>query len=282
MRASAPETIAIDGASATVWRSAPALFGRRTAAVGRFSCCDAATGTALLARIVATLAAERFGALLGPMDGDTWHAYRLVVDGEPRPPFAMEPANPPHYVDAFLDAGFRPVARYVSCVDEVLAPPSPVLDRQRGVVIRNFRPEAAEDELRLIYDLSMRAFARNAFFHPIDWPRFRALYAPALPHVDPGLVLFAEAPEGACLGFLFAMADPAAETPTAVLKTYASLRRGVGGLIGEAFYRNVRAGGFRAVIHALMHEDNLSCRQSAKRHGQVFRRYALFGRMLAA
>ena len=282
MSLSNPETVEIEGASATVWRVAPSLFGRRTAAIGRFSCEDRATGSALLVRLVATLAAERFGALLGPMDGDTWHCYRLVVDGDPRPPFAMEPANPPHFVGAFQDAGFRPVARYVSSIDEVLAPPSPILERQTRLAIRGFRCNAAEEELRLIYDLSMRAFARNLFFQPIDWPRFQALYAPLLPHVDPELVLFAEAPDGTCLGFLFAMADPAAETPTVVLKTYASLRRGVGGLIGEAFYRNVRARGFEAVIHALMQEDNLSRRQSEKRHGRIFRHYALFGRMLAA
>ncbi|MGF1624405.1 MAG: hypothetical protein ACFCVH_05940 [Alphaproteobacteria bacterium] len=278
---SAPEPFAIEGASASVWRTAPSLHGRRTAAIGRFACADGPSGTALLARIAATLAAERFGALLGPMDGDTWHSYRLVTESDGRPPFAMEPTNPPHYADAFLDAGFRPIARYVSSIDTIVAPESPVLDRQRRLAIRGFRIEAADDELRLIHDLSMRAFAGNPFFDRLSWPGFHALYAPVVPLIDPRLVLFAEAVGGSCVGFLFAIPEPSAPA-TVVLKSYASLRRGAGGLLGEAFYRNARARGTEAVIHALMHEDNLSLRHSGKRHGRVFRRYALLGRMLAA
>ena len=274
-----PQPFVIDGASAHVWRTAPALHGRRTAAIGRFACTDAACGAALLSRIVATLSAERFGALLGPMDGDTWHAYRLVTESDGRPPFAMEPTNPPYYADAFLDAGFRPIARYASSVDTIVAPVSPALDRQRRIVIREFRPQAAEDELRLIFDLSMRAFTGNIFFKPLAWPEFQALYAPIVPLIEPELVLFAEARDGTCVGFLFAMADPSAPS-TVVLKTYAGLRRGVGGLLGEAFYRNVRAKGVQSVIHALMHEDNPSLRHSTNRNGRVFRRYALLGRML--
>jgi hypothetical protein len=163
----------------------------------------------------------------------------------------------------------------------VMAPPSRALNRRSAVAIRGFRPHAAEDELRLMYDLSMRAFADALFFKKLDWPGFQALYAPVVPLIDPELVLIAETPQGGTLGFLFALPDPSASTPTAIVKTYASLRRGVGGLMGEAFYRNARAKGFTSVIHALMQEDNLSLRQSTKRNGQVFRRYALLGRMLA-
>ena len=274
------EAFDVTGATCCVWREAPALNGCRTAAIGAFDCEDAAAGARLLTAVTARLADEGFGAALGPMDGDTWHRYRLVVESDGRPPFLTEPTNPPHFLDAFGTAGFVPVAHYVSAVDTVVAPESPVLDRQRRVRLRPYRPDDPDGELRRIHAVSLEAFSDNAFYQPLDFDGFRALYRPMLDRLDPELVLLAEDPSGRCVGFLFGLPDwlEGSRPRTVIVKTVASLVRGVGGLILEAFYRRVRARGFDAVIHALIHEDNLSLRQSAKRDGRVFRRYALWGR----
>jgi hypothetical protein len=53
-------------------------------------------------------------------------------------------------------------------------------------------------------------------------------------------------------------------------------------VLSQAFHAAARRLGFRQVIHALMHDDNLSLRHSTRIGGTVFRRYALFGRETSA
>ena len=48
----------------------------------------------------------------------------------------------------------------------------------------------------------------------------------------------------------------------------------------DAVHQNARRHGFTHAIHALMHVDNISRERSQRQGGEVFRRYALMGRML--
>ena len=91
---SAPEPMTTDGASLAIFREAPSLDGARTAALGAFACESAEAGARLIREAMAKLKAEGFGAVLGPMDGNTWGKHRLVVESDGRPPFLMEPAQP--------------------------------------------------------------------------------------------------------------------------------------------------------------------------------------------
>jgi ribosomal protein S18 acetylase RimI-like enzyme len=69
---------------------------------------------------------------------------------------------------------------------------------------------------------------------------------------------------------------------TAVLKTLAVhpdlMGQGLGRWLTEHVHRQAQARGYRRVIHALMHADNVSRRLG---HGEVLRRYTLFRRDLS-
>jgi hypothetical protein len=276
-----PQRIEGPGARLSIWRDAPSLEGSRTAALGAFFCEDAAAGAALIAEATRQLAAEGYGAALGPMDGDTWAAYRLVVESDGRPPFFLEPSNPPHYPAAFEEAGFSIVSRYISSVRDLdaLADARPL---PQGVGLRPLNPSNAEADLRAIHALSLTAFAYNAFYKPIGEERFLSSYRPVLPVLDPDLVLLAEDEAGDLLGFLFGLPNLAegSSPSAAILKTYASLRKGLGSALAAELHARAHAKGYATVIHALMHEDNLSARHSSNLGGRVFRRYALWGRRL--
>jgi hypothetical protein len=73
-----PQPITIPGASVVLYRDGPSHDGRKTAAIGKFACDTAEAGRQLLDDIIALLRKEAFGAVIGPMEGDTWHSYRLV------------------------------------------------------------------------------------------------------------------------------------------------------------------------------------------------------------
>lgn len=263
------------GCEAVVWRDAVPWQGGWAAAVGQVQCGNAKDGAALLRAI----ADEVPGWLMAPLDGDTWHAYRLAVDGSSRRPFALEPPADPVLQAALESAGFAPVLRYASAA---LA-----LDGARvrrlgasGLRLRRYDPARAEQELVLMHRMALAGFMQAPLFTPIPFGPFAALYRPYLPRLLPDLVLFAEDRDGTPAGFVFGLPDFAegAAPATAILKTYAALRPGTGAVLAGAFHDAARRLGFREAIHALMHDDNLSLRHSRLIGGKVFRRYALFGR----
>ena len=268
----------IPGASLSIFRDAPSLEGRKTAALGAFTCDSAEAGAKLIREAMAQLRSEGFEMVMGPMDGNTWGKHRLVVESDGRPPFLMEPANPSHHVDAFEQSGLAIVSRWVSAVRSADQLPS-TSKPPEGIRLRNFDPGQAEDELRLIHKLSLQQFASNHFYQPIGEEEFLASYRPVLKAIDPELVLMAEDQAGDLKAFLFAFPN-FAERPkpsSVVLKTYASAVKGGGSMLANAFHERAQKRGFAGVIHALMHETNLSAAHSGNAGGKVFRRYALWG-----
>lgn len=275
---STPELMAGDGAGLAIYRDAPSLEGVRTAALGQFACENAVAGAELIRAAMARLKAEGFGAVLGPMDGDTWGKHRLVTESDGRAAFLLEPANPAYYVEAFAQSGLGVVSRYVSAVRRADIVPSGS-GAPKGLRLRTFDAARAEDELSRIHALSLQAFASNHFYQPISREDFLASYRPVLGAIDPELVLLAEDEAGGLAAFLFALPNYAegAKPTSVILKTYASQVKGAGSMLANEFHARAKARGFREVIHALMHESNLSAQHSDNTGGRVFRRYALWG-----
>lgn len=275
------ETWTYEGASLGVWRDGPPLGQRRTAAIGAFECGDAEHGAAALREAAARLRADGFEAAIGPMDGNTWARYRFVVETDGRPPFLMEPGNPPYYPVAFEQAGFSTVGRYFSADRPAAMPASPTRPPDE-IALRELRLDDFEHELRRIHALALEAFAHNAFYTPISFADFLASYSAARQFIEPSLVLLAEDADGALQGFLFGLPNLSeGDTPrAAILKTYASLRKGCGSMLANAFHERALAAGYERVIHALIHADNLSAAHSRKLGGVIFRHYALWGRVL--
>jgi GNAT superfamily N-acetyltransferase len=146
------------------------------------------------------------------MDGDTWHRHRLNVGPWDDPPFLMEPWNPPYYPALWESHGFTVLERYLSKRVEA-GPVADFLEPKRqmalaaGYRLRRLDPKRFREELRTIYSISVRIFARNFLYTDIPEEEFFALYAGARSLLDPDLVWFAQAPGGEDVGFLFAFPD---------------------------------------------------------------------------
>jgi len=270
------EPIEQPGARLSIWRDAASLEGLKTAALGAFSCETAEAGAALLSQTAERLAAEGFKAVVGPMDGDTWAYHRLVVESDGRAPFPLEPSNPPHYPAAFEQAGWPVIGRYISSEGQVEARAQ--TRTAPGLTIRSLNVADADQEMRRVHALSLQAFSGNFLYRPTPEEKFVASYKPFLPFIDAELALVAQDADGEMRGFLFSYPDVG--SGALVLKTYASLTPGAGSMLVSELYRRAHDKGYHRVIHALMHEANLSARHSQNVGGQVFRRYALWGRKL--
>jgi GNAT superfamily N-acetyltransferase len=200
--------VALDGgepvARVAVWRS-PAL-----GILGLFEALDGHPDA------VAKLFQEAVGWLrqetemiVGPMDGDTWHRYRVNVGPFDQPPFLSEPYNPPYYEALWTANGFDVLERYYS---KRVDPAAVVafLEEKRNVAgyrLRSLDRSRFREELGTIYELSRRIFARNFLYTEISEGEFLRLYTGAERLIDPELVLFAHAPDGQPVGFLFAYPD---------------------------------------------------------------------------
>lgn len=276
----APQPIAFEDAKASIFRDAPSWEGKRTAAIGGVAFGSLEAGTELLSRAAAELRAEGFEAIIGPMDGDTWHKYRLVSESDGTPAFALEPTSGPFDHAAFVAAGYVPISSYVSSRARLTDTIGDAPVAMAGVSVTAWDGAGAEQLIGQLFDMSGSAFSGNRFFKPISRDSFLELYRPLLPLLDPRHILFARGPAQQLVGFLFGMPDRAAATPTAILKTYASGLRGVGHLLADSYHRRALELGFAEVIHALMHEDNVSRQRSERHSARVFRRYALMGRDL--
>lgn len=277
-----PERISNDGARAVIHREAPTLDGLRTAAIGGFRCDAAEAGAALLHHACGTLAGEGYGAVLGPMDGDTWHSYRAVTWSDSSAPFLMEPTSGPHDLASFAAAGFRPVAEYLSARQPLEGSGNAAQPDGAGPAITHWDGSDAEALFAEVHALSARAFQGNPFYRPLSLDAFLAIYMPTVPLLRPELLLFSRAPGGALQGYFFAIPDyqQGPEPRDVIFKTYASLVPGVGRLMVARAVRTATGLGYRNAIHALMHADNRSADRSQRLGAAIFRRYALLARRL--
>jgi hypothetical protein len=259
------------GAALQYFAQGPDWDGAATVALGSLAFESAEAGADLLR---AAIARAQGCPVLAPMAGDTWHAYRTVIESDGSVPFLLEPTSGPHDLAALELAGFLPVARYASAALPLDIPQeTPCVPA--GIAVRAWDGEDARALLERVFDLAEASFADKQFYKPITREAFLAMYLPLLPLLDPRLVFLAR--EGReIVGFLLGYRDPADPT-RAVLKTYAGMRRGIGHALADSFHTTARALGCASAIHALMHEDNVSLARSAQHGATVFRRYALYG-----
>lgn len=236
---------------------------------------------ALLREAAAWLRAEGAQQVIGPMDGDTWHRYRVNVGPFDDPPFLLEPVNPPYYGD--LWSAFEVVERYsskrVEDVNPLIGKLAPMRERamQRGYRIRPFDVTRVREELTLVWRLSLEIFRGNRFYFDIELDEFLKLYAGVERLLVPELVLFAEDARGEEIGFLFAYPDTApGVVDYKTIGVVPAHRRGyVGWALLQQAYENAFRMGRPIANHCLMHESNASQSMDAG-HASVFREYYLY------
>lgn len=250
--------------------------------IGSFEALDSPRVTSLLDDAASWLREQGAKQVIGPMDGDTWHRYRVNAGPFDTPPFLLEPVNPPYWDALWRDAGFEVIERYSSKrIDDVMPlmqKLAPMHERAvtRGYRIRTFDLTRLQDELTLVWRLSLEIFRGNAWYSDISLDDFLALYRGIDRLLVPELVLFIEH-ESQPVGFLFAYPDTDPRTvdykTIGVLPTH---RRGyVGWAMLHQAYSAAVAMGRPAANHCLMREENASQSMDAG-EGVTFRRYYLY------
>lgn len=260
-----------------------ALLRNDTGLLGWFDAADDPRASELLREAALWLHEQGATTIVGPMDGDTWHRYRVNAGPFDAPPFLLEPVNPPYWHSLWEAAGFSIAERYTSKriddITELLPRIEPVLDRARdnGYRFRPLDPAKLREELGRVYRISLDIFRDNAFYFDIALDDFLRLYDGIERILVPDLFWFAEGPEGDDAGFLFAYHDRAPGVVNYKTIGVSPAHRGSGLSLA------LQCLGYRAAIqreartanHCLMREGNRSQSLDAGA-GSVFRNYYLY------
>jgi GNAT superfamily N-acetyltransferase len=277
-------------ARCSVWlRSLPKNGPHPPIAVGHFAARDAASGHELLRKTVNWLQATEKGAVIGPINANTWHNYRMVTEQSTRPPFLFEPAHPDFYPEAWIRAGFQPMAEFHSAHMPPQLEEDPRLAKVKmrlnelGIHIRNLNTDDYNEELRRLYSVARISFAENLLYTEIAEADFLALYRPLKKILQPEFIWLAEH-AGRCVGFCFCIPDLAQAkrgdvVDTLIVKTLATLPdrsyAGLGLWLTRIAHQAAAANGYASVIHALMHPGS-RIKHFGKEDMEIFRRYTLY------
>ena len=276
------------------WHRVPDLPGERLGLIGHYAADESDAASLLLERSCRRLSSEGCTLAVGPMDGDVWHRYRLLVERGTEPPFFLEPDNPDTWVEHFASNGFSVLAQYFSTAIEDLDAPLLRTERHNsrvrahGIRLRHPDPSQWLRELRRLYPLVVKAFEKQFLFSAIDEDEFVSLYQPMLPVIRPELVFVAEHGD-LPVGLVFAVPDMLQSRHDVVDSVVIQVvavhpayeRYGMGMFMVQCCHDAARREGFRRVIHALMQENKASARLTGRYFKQrVIRRYALFSRRL--
>jgi len=154
--------------------------------------------------------------------------------------------------------------------------------QQLGCEFRQISLSHFEEDLHSVYDCILEGFTQQVFFTPIDRDQFVRQYLRYRSLIDPRLVLFAVDQGGQVHGVVFAILDPTDPTRrTAIIKTIAAhpqtpYRGAVSHLVHKVNLA-AREIGCDQMIHAYMHQDNISNTMSAKHRSILISKYTLYG-----
>lgn len=278
------------GRAAALLNPAIRWRNQKTGLIAFYECIDdPGVSTALIDAALRYLRDRGCAWAIGPLNRATWYKYRFTLPDN-QPPFFLDNYHKPWYVSQFVGAGFEPIAGYCSSrVTDIGTDPTRIQKFEkrfadRGVSIRGVEMSAFENELGTIHDISVAAFRDNFLYTPIGVDEFQRLYEPVKPLVDPSFVLIAHDSHSRGLAFIFGVPDLYdGSGTTLVIKTVATRpvpqARGLGALLVEKLHHTARERGFGQIIHALMHENNMSTRILGDRAGG-FRSYNLYARKL--
>lgn len=225
-----------------------------------------------------------FDYLIGPINGSTWKKYRVTLPSN-NPPFLLDNYNKPYYAELFEKCGFETIANYTSSICQNLDRDYSRLDKfssifeKKGVKIRKFDQNNFERDIRKIYDVSVKSFVNNFLYTPIEFDDFYKMYEPVKAFLNPEWVLLAENEKDEPIGFIFGFDNLySRDKKSLIIKTLAQIPdykyRGVGSYLVEFVHKKAHLAGYDNIIHALMHENNVSANILS---GEIYHRYKLYG-----
>lgn len=181
--------------------------------IGWFECDDnQELCNALMEKAKQAISAMGCTKILGPINGNTWHSYRLNRSSE-MPLMPGDPYNPKYYLKLWEKAGFHAVEFYESAVaDKAQFIPMTMeegrdLAKKFNLSVDYFPEHLTDQELDLLYDFYNKCFRENPLFTPIRKETYRVISRRIEPYVNNAHSLIIKDREGKPVAVLLSHKD---------------------------------------------------------------------------
>ena len=261
------------------------IYANNRAQIGFFEAINDINAVRFLFDEIKKYASQKgYDYLIGPINGSTWKKYRVTLPSN-NPPFLLDNYNKPYYAELFEQCGFETIANYTSSVCRNLDRDYSRLNKfekifeQKGVKIRKFDPNNFERDIRKIYEVSIKSFVNNFLYTPIEFEEFYKMYEPVKSFLNPKWVLIAENEKDESIAFIFGFDNLYnRREKSLIIKTLAQIPdykyRGIGSYLTEYMHKKAKDAEYDNIIHALMHENNVSANILS---GELYHEYKLYG-----
>ncbi len=265
------------------WENTPLYDGKKVGYIGHFEAVDQQSVKKILQDACSYLKRYQCEVVIGPMDGNTWFSYRWITEKGQDPLFLTEPKHPDVYPKYFESFGFLPVAKYNSTLASVETKSRTQPIKGADITVKLLDLENFEHYLMDLYHLSSACFKDNFLYSPISYETFCQLYHPLKPLLSPEFVLFAYK-DNKMIGFVLCIPDlsqkqAGKKVDQVILKTlavhpdYRNLK--LGSYLVSQIHKTALEQGYKKIIHAFMHEQNVS-QKISQHYGKKIREYTLY------
>ena len=280
-------------ARASLWNAENRILNKKTGYIGHFAAKNKEAGLFLTGYIKEKAKEYGLEYLAGPLDGNTWNQYRFMVEDN-KNPFFLEPYNPLEWPEIFAESGYEVIGEYYSV--KVTEPEKKFRVSERIKKVRFYSDltiKKADKEnfgkyINEIYDISVKSFRNNFLYSEINRTDFLSLYLKIKDIIDFDFI-FMVYKNNKPIGFAFGIPDYNEglyknKIETVILKTLAVNPEyhnfGLGAVLLEEFHKTAVNKGCKNIIHALIHQSNMSGKISEK-YGEIMRKYHLYGMVTA-
>jgi len=277
------------------FKNTPEIEGEKVGAIGEFETDSEENGVKILNKCEEILKEKGVKFIVAPMNGNTWKKYRTLKYSNGEPTFLLENVSPIQHNDILKKSGFTELHTYTSTKGFIKdAYESETLEMienklaEENIVIRKFDKVNYMNDLKKIYNISIKSFSRNPFYTSIKEEEFIEQYKPYIDMVDEELILIAEK-EGQEVGFVFCIPDfnelkREGKISTLILKTIAVLPEyeelAIGNIMLRKIAKTAQNKNFEKWIFAFMYSNNTSQKMAKRNKTEIIREYALYGKEL--
>lgn len=215
-------------------------------------------------------ASKQISEVMGPYYFTTYFSYRMRVDQDPVS-YAWEPKQPHYEFEFIKKMGHNVQEVYYTNIlkgfGHFETKGQKEYDRliERGFTFQEIQFEKLDEQLKILYDMSMTAFTENFLFEPIPYELFKEIYVPSFKSVDLRFSNIQFASDGRPAGFNFTFPDG----DKLVIKSVCVMPEFRGsGLFGAGIFSSVQKckallPNVKDVITALVHEQNAASKKMA-------------------
>lgn len=256
-------------------------MGQGIGSFGFFECINDKQVCSLLFEKIFQRAREiNLSKILGPINLDTWHTYRVISEGDQSPLFWGEPLCLSYYSELIDSQNPSNTINYYSAYREkydnmIEATEQSYLQALNNGISIKAQVAIAPEQHRQIWQISSEIFSKNWAYSPINYEEFSELY-PILNTDNKSQLIYTASLKEEVIGFCSVIISGNNQR---IVKTLALKKKfhgmGLGNALVHCIHKDAKKGACAKIIYALIRNTN-QIKNFPTENGIVMRKYKAY------